>query len=115
MKSTIASINKPSWQYIISVKEGLIGHVNDFEYQSELFDSFEKYLTSYVLFNPYTRWNHVIQVNMERLIYMNENGHFSYTRCSRGQNYYNDAIVDLGITEDEFDIILDKLVELDKL
>lgn len=101
---------KKQYRFIIKVRAGQAGFADDEEYESSWFDSFEKCYNEYITFNPSKSFSYlrhvqkeIIQYKVKNIIHDNE--------AKGGLVFYNEGkIVDeLGITEDEFDSIIDKI------
>jgi hypothetical protein len=94
-----------NWYYQIKAREGRDGFADDVEYKSDIFDSFEKCFVSYINFKPSKRWNNLRHIQSENIIYNNT----YITKANDGMLYYDDPEIELGITEFEFDNLIDKI------
>ena len=96
------------WYYQIEAREGTSGFADDVEYKSDMFDSFERCFVSYIKFKPSKHWNNLRHIQSEIIIYVN-NDITHITKANDGMLYYDDPEIELGITDCEFDKLIDKI------
>ena len=94
------------WYYTINARVGEPGFAESDEYESPHFDSFEKCFRSYINFNPHREFIHLRRIGGQNFIYVNNNVE-NVNDADGGILYYNNAEVDLGITENKFDKIIE--------
>lgn len=96
------------WYYQIHAREGESGFAEDVEYRSNHFDSFEECFKSYVRFKPENYWRNLRRVGKEMFVYVKDDiTHI--TEARGGMLYYEDSEIELGITDSEFDRIIEKM------
>ena len=95
------------WYYVIYARVGEPGFADDDWYESPHFNSFEKCFRSYINFNPYKGFRHLRRIGRQNFIYVNNNVE-NVNDADGGILYYKNAENDLGITENEFDKIIEK-------
>jgi hypothetical protein len=96
------------WYYQIIVSEGCAGYANDDEYKSDKFDTFEKCFISYVNFNPSNHWINLRWIQNENFIYVNDDIE-NVNTAKEGLIYYDNPEINLGITDSDFDKIINKI------
>jgi hypothetical protein len=99
-----------NWHFVVEVREGAPGWADDETYQSPNFDSFEECYEKYLQFSPAKYWRYLRGVYNEYIIYQSGDDTIK-NRAICGKVYYrtNHIIEDLGITEEQFDVLIDKL------
>ena len=101
-----------SWYFTmeLEVREGAPGWADDDTYQSKNFDSFEDCYRKYIQFSPAKYWRHLRSVCNEYIVYQCGDV-TTKNRAIFGMVYYraNHIVQDLGITKEEFNVLIDKL------
>lgn len=96
------------WYYQINVREGNTGFADDAQYKSQNFNSFEECFKSYVNFKPLQYWTNLRHIQKEIFVFVNDDiTHINIAR--NGILHYDDSEIELGITECEFDKIIDSI------
>jgi hypothetical protein len=98
------------WQFAYYVSEGTPGFCDSDQYESEWFDSFEKCYRSYLDFDPHKHWRHLRFVSKSIIRYKNGDT-IEENPTDDGLVYYTEGKIeeDLGITDDEFDKLIEKI------
>ena len=99
-----------NWYFVIEVREGAPGWADDDTYQSVNFDTFDDCYKKYLQFSPAKYWKHLRCVRNEYIVYQCGDV-TTKNRAICGRIYYRTShiIEDLGITEEQFDELIDKL------
>jgi hypothetical protein len=96
------------WYYQINVREGVRGFADNDSYKSRNFDSFEECYCSYIKFNPHSHWQCLRYISSEDFVYVNDNNEH-INNAKGGIIYYINSENELGITECDFEKLIDKL------
>lgn len=99
-----------NWYFVIGVREGLPGCADDDTYQSANFKSFEDCYRRYINFSPAKYWKYLRGVRDEYIVYQHDDV-TTKNRAHFGMVYYipDQIVKDLGITEEQFDTLIDEL------
>ena len=104
---------RKSWFFKVCVREGRPGWSDDDEYLSIRFTSFEECFRAYLVFRPFKYWSYCRHVQREEIIFCKGNK-ITVNNAKDGMVYYNMCEDDLGITENEFDEILNSINSANK-
>ena len=99
-----------NWYFVVEVREGAPGWVDNDRYRSKNFDSFQDCYTEYVRFSPAKHWRRLRGVHNAYIGYQRGDVKI-LSKAIDGMIYYrtNHCVEDLGITEEEFDALIAKL------
>ena len=110
MECVVKKCVDKTWHFVIEVREGAPGWADDDTYQSRNFDSFDDCYIEYINFSPAKHWEHLRRVHNEYIVYKCGED-TTNNKAILGAIYYrtNQIVEDLGITEEQFDTLIDKL------
>lgn len=97
-----------TWYFKFYVREGQPGCADDDTYTSNVYDSFEKCFRDYIKFNPNKQWRYLRNLSREEFIYAN-NGIEHINKASDGLIYYDNSELELGISDQLFDKIINDI------
>lgn len=103
--------NNEYWYYEINARTGKPGFADDETYTSEKFNSFEDCYKNYDQFDYNNHWYDLRRIQNEYIYYFDGNK-LNINKSTGGLIQFNElfCIYKLGITELEFDIILEKII-----
>jgi hypothetical protein len=96
---------KAVWRFKVNVREGAPGHADDDEFVSQTFDTFSTCMVAYMRFDVNKYWPKLRSVSLEAINFVDEDGIDHKNTARGGMVYYKDSVKDLGVTEEEFDLI----------
>ena len=100
-----------NWYFVVNVREGAPGWADDDTYQSEKYTSFEDCYRKYIKFSPARYWTHLRHINSECIVFQCGDKINKNTACDGVICYTSGKMIEeLGITEKQFDNIINQII-----